>query len=230
MALKQQLSLVFCDGLTLQKVVGDSYNRIINTDIPSNAVRVFVEKPYAWEYKFLAYVLKGEFDKLQSHKWDFKYGIYSIHTTHLGSSELLNDISERLDEMLDLTNILSTLLNTVLQDAIGNPGIPSDLGMMIYTSKQITSIYKRLVEWGLYFKTLKTEAVFKHLLYLLYELSGSVMRQIDEFVELVYDEITELPDVEDSIKRKLILTCTLDIANAEEINEEIQRLSRVLTK
>ena len=229
MTLKQQLSLIFCDGLTLHRVVGDSYNRIINSDIPSNAIRVFVEKPYAWEYKFLACVLKGEFEKLQSHRWDFKYGIYSVHTAHMSRSELLDDISQKLNEMGELTNILNTLLNYALKDAVGDPGNPSDLDMIVYVSKQIASVYKRMIEWGLYFKSLHTDQVFQKLLQLLYELPSSVTTNLDEFINRVYDEIIDLPDAGDNVKRKLTLTCTLDNANINEINDEIQRLSTVLS-
>ena len=228
MALKQQLGLLFCDGLTLQKVVGNSYNRIINKDIPSNAVRVFVEKPFAWEYKFFACVLKGEFDKLQSHRWDFKYGVYSTHATHFERAELLEDISEKLAEILDLSNILGTLLNSALQEAIGDPGVPSNLDMMIYVSKQLASIYKRMIEWGLYFKSVHTEDVFETLLSLLCELPGAMIKQIDEFVERVFNEIMELPDVEDGVERKITLHCVLDAANTDEINREIERLTAIL--
>lgn len=227
MALKNQLRLIFCDGLTLQKVVGDSYNRIINKDIPSNAVRVFVEKPYAWEYKFLACVLKGEFDKLQSQRWDFKYSIYPSHIAHMEPPELLDDISQKFKEMIGLTNILSTLLNSALQDAIGDPEIPSDLDMMIYVSRQIAAIYKRMIEWGLYFKAIHTDEAFEKLLQLLYELPGFVMKQIDEFIEDIYEEITAIPDIEDGIERNIHLTCTLNNANIEQINEEMQHLSNV---
>lgn len=229
MALKQQLSLIFCDGLTLQKVVGSSYNRIMNADIPSNAVRVFVEKPYAWEYKFFACVLKGEFDKLQSHRWDFKYGIYSVHTTNLERLELLDDISEKLNEIRYLSNIFGVLLNSALQEAIGDPGVPSNLDMMIYVSKQLASIYKRMIEWGLYFKSVHTEDVFNNLLSLLCELPGAMMNQIDDFVEMLFNEITELPVIQDGIERKISLTCVFDEANIEEINKEIERLTDVLS-
>lgn len=228
MALKHQLRLIFCDGLTLQKIVGDSYNRILNKDIPSNAVRVFIEKPYAWEYKFLACVLKGEFDKLQTQRWDFKYSVYSSHISNLEPSELIDDVSEKMHEMIGLTNILSTLLNSALQDAIGDPGIPSDLDMMLYVSKQIATIYKRMIEWGLYFKSIHTDENFKRLLQLLYELPAFVMKQIDDFVEELYEEITEIPDVDDGMERKIHLMCTLSVANIAEINEEIQRLSNIL--
>ena len=229
-ALKQQLSLIFCDGLILQKVVGDSYNKIISSDIPAGAIRVFVEKPFAWEYKFFACVLKGEFDKLQSNRWDFNYGIYFAHSTHLEREDLLDDISKKFTEMIGLTETLEVLINSALQDAIGEPGVPSNLDMMIYISKQIASIYKRMIEWGLYFKSVHTEDVFDTLLTLLHNLPGGIIKQIDEFVERVYNEITELPDVEDDIERKISLECVLDCVNFEEINKEFERLAIILNE
>lgn len=229
-ALKQQLSLIFCDGLILQKVVGDSYNKIISSDIPAGAIRVFVEKPFAWEYKFFACVLKGEFDKLQSNRWDFNYGIYFAHSTHLEREELLDDISKKFTEMIGLTETLEVLINSALQDAIGEPGVPSNLDMMIYISKQIASIYKRMIEWGLYFKSVHTEDVFDTLLTLLHNLPGGIIKQIDEFVERVYNEITELPDVEDDIERKISLECVLDCVNIKEINKEFERLAIILNE
>lgn len=228
MALKQQLSLIFFDGLTLKRLSGESYNKIVTTELPSGALRMVIEKPYAWEYKFLAYVLKGEFDSLQKHRWDFKYGLFSMHSTRFEPSDLLDDISEKLNEMIGLTKLLSTLLNRTIQDAIGEPGIPSDLELMIYTTKKLSSIYKRIIEWGLYFKSVDTEDVFENLLQLLYELPSHVLRKVDQFVDQIYIEFTALPDIEDNIERNISLSCTLDIANLQEINAEIVRLRTLL--
>lgn len=229
MALKQQLSLVFFDGLTLKRLSGDSYNKIITTELPSGAVRMIIEKPFAWEYKFLAYVLKGEFESLQQHRWDLKYGLFPMHSTRFEPSGLLDDISEKLNEMIGLTKLLRTLLNRTIQDAIGEPGTPSDLELMIYTTKQLSSIYKRIIEWGLYFKSLDTEDIFENLLQLLYELPSHVLKQIDQFVEQIYIEFTALPDVEDNIERKISVFCTLDVANIKEINDELGRLRVLLS-
>ena len=229
MVLKQQLSLVFFDGLTLKRLSGDSYNKIITTELPSGAVRMIIEKPFAWEHKFLAHVLRGEFDSLQQHRWDLKYGFYPMHSTRFETSKLLDDISEKLNEMVGLTKLLSTLLNHTIQDAIGEPGAPSDLELMIYTAKQFSSIYKRIIEWGLYFKSLDTDIEFENLLQLLYELPSYVLKQIDQFVEQIYTEFTSLPDVDDEIERSISLTCTLDNANINEINAEIVRLRELLS-
>lgn len=226
--LKQQFCLLFSDGLLLKKIVADSYNEIMNADIPPNAIRMYVEKPYAWEYKFLVYVLKGEFDNLQKHRWDFKFGMFSVNPVHLGREELLDNLSEKLAEILGLVELLGVLINSVIPEAIGDPGVPSNLDMMVYASKQCAELYRRLIEWGLYFKALHTDEMFSQLLQLMYELPGYVMKQIDEFINKTYNDIISIPDVNDGIERHITAKCVLDIANMDEINRELARLPSVM--
>lgn len=230
MTMKNQLSLIFSDGLAFKKLTASADYKILESNLPANATRVLIEKPFAWEYKFLAYVLKDEFDKLQKRRWDFKYGIYTISSITRNSEELLADISAKLNEVIKLTEIMGTLLNTAFQDALGNPDVPSDLAMIIYVSKQFASLYERMIAWALYFKAIHTDAIFSNLLQLLYEFPKSALAQMDNFVERLYNEITAIPDVNDSLTRKIKLSCILDEANTSEIDAEINRLSSILTK
>lgn len=226
--MKHQLSLIFSDGLTYKKVLHTLQPHVLESDIPAGAIRVLIEKPYAWEHKFLAYVLKDEFDKLQKHRWNFKYGFFTTHMIKLDSRELLQDVSVKLNEIIKLSEILGTLLNSTIQDAIGEPGVPSDLDMIVYASKQFASFYERIIAWALYFRTLHTDKVFQQLLKLLYELPESMLAQMDNFVDKLYREIISIPDVEDNIKREIKLSCVLDKANTNAINAEIERLYKLL--
>lgn len=225
--MKHQLSLIFSDGLTYKRISHTLRPHILDSDISTEAKRVLIEKPYAWEYKFLAYVVKGEFEKLQKLRWNFKYGLFTTHIVALNPEELLDDISVKLHEIVKMNGILDTLLNSTIQDAIGLPGVPSDLEMMVYVSKQLAFLYERVVEWALYFKTLHTDDVFNELLQLLYELPKSMLAQIDDFVDRMYMEITNLPDVECEVKREINLSCVLDEANTEAISVEIERLYKL---
>ncbi|MBR5202709.1 MAG: hypothetical protein IKW45_05545, partial [Clostridia bacterium] len=108
--------------------------------------------------------------------------------------------------------------------AIGAPGIPSDLELMIYSSKRLAYLYKRLIAWSLYFKSLQVDDVFSKLIVLLYDMPKSALEQIEEFVNTFYKEVTELPSIDDGIERDIKVTCVLDIGNTAEINEEIQNL------
>lgn len=228
MTLKNQLGLIFSDGLHYKAITADARNSILRYDLTSGAVRMVIEKPFVWEHKFLAYVLKDEFDKLQRRKWDLKYGIFDGKTYDKNPQELIDDVSERLNEIGKLIDILSVLINKTIQEAIGDPGVPSDLEMMIYTSKRLAATYERLVGWALYFKSLHADEVFTNLLDLLYDLPKSALSSIDDFVENFYQQITGIPDVEDHIERNIQLNITLDNSNLDEINEEIVRLTALL--
>ncbi|WP_251353836.1 hypothetical protein, partial [Hominisplanchenecus murintestinalis] len=69
---------------------------------------------------------------------------------------------------------------------------------------------------------------FNPLLKLLYELPKSILTQIDDFVDRLYNEFINLPDIEDNVKREIKLSCILDKANTVAINEEIERLYELL--
>ncbi len=227
--MKHQLSLIFSDGLRYKKISHTMKPHNLDSNIPAEALRVLIEKPYAWEYKFLAYVLKDEFEKLQKHRWDFKYGLFTTHIIEMSPNELLEAVSVKLNELAQLNGILVTLLNSTIQDAIGEAGIPSDLELIVYVSKQLALLYKRIVAWALYFKTIHTDEVFKRLLKLLYELPKSILTQMDNFVNKLYSEITNLPDIEDGVTRKIELSCVLDEANTGAINKEMERLYKLLS-
>ena len=227
--MKHQLSLIFSDGLRYKKILHTMKPHNLDSNIPAEALRVLIEKPYAWEYKFLAYVLKDEFEKLQKHRWDFKYGLFTTHIIEKSPNELLEDVSVKLNELAQLNGILVTLLNSTIQDAIGEAGIPSDLELIVYVSKQLALLYKRIVAWALYFKTIHTDEVFKRLLKLLYELPKSILIQMDNFVNKLYSEITNLLDIEDGVTRKIELSCVLDEANTGAIDKEMERLYKLLS-
>ena len=226
--MKNQLGLIFADGLNYKKMIISPQYAILNSDIPAGAARALIEQPYAWEYKFLAYVLKDEFDKLQKRKWDLKYGIFKEHTITLNPSELIEDISLKINEIMKLIDIFDIIINTAVQDAIGAPGVPSDLEMIIYVSKRFASIYERIIGWALYFKSLHVDEEFIHLIQLLYELPKSALDEMDNFANILYSEITSIPDVYDNVERNICLTCTLDKSNTDEINAEIERLILLL--
>lgn len=225
LAMKNQLGLIFSDGLQFRRITKEPHYSILNNELPSGAIRAVIEKPFAWEYKFLAYVLKDEFDKLKKRKWDLKYGIMDGDVVIWEPSELLNDISKKLTEMMLLIDTLGIIINSTIQDAIGEPGVPSDLEMMIYASKRFAFIYERLVGWSLYFKSIYADDMFNNLLKLLSEIPKSALEEIDNYVNRFYTEITNIPDINDGAIHKIELICTLDKSNTDEVNMEMERLT-----
>ena len=80
--MRHQLALIFSDGLTFKRMVNPQHWQMLKSDLSPDALRVLIEKPFAWEEKFFAHVLKWEFDKLQNNRWDFKYGLFRNPVPH----------------------------------------------------------------------------------------------------------------------------------------------------
>ena len=228
MTLKHQLCLIFSDGLKFKTITSDCRNSVLKYNLPIGAARMVIEKPYAWEHKFLAYILKDEFDKLQSRKWDLKFGIFEGRTYDKNPQELFDDVTERMSEIIKLTDILSVLINKTIQESIGEPGVPSDLEMMLYTSKRLAATYERLIGWALYFKSLHVDEKFETLLTLLYDFPKAALHDIDRFVEDFYNQIMSIPDVNDHVARSIRIHVTLSRSNVDNINAEIMRLVAAL--
>lgn len=230
MTLKNQLRLIFADGLKFKAMVSDPRNKILNSKLPTGAVRMVIEKPAFWEYKFFAYVMRDEFDKLKKRKWDLKYGFFEGNTYNRSPEELIDDILERFNEIEKLVSILGVFINTAIQEALGESGVPSDLEMMIYTSKRIAALYERLVNWSLYFKTLHADDLFTPLLNLIHDFPKQALDALDKFVDEMYDQFTSLPDVDDGVTHRIKLCVALDKSNTDAVSAEIQRIRALINK
>lgn len=225
--MKNQLSLIFSDGLIFKKMTSSPQFSVLNYNIPPMAAQMVIEQPFAWEYKFLAYVLKSEFENLKKSRWDFKYGFFEGNISTKSPIELLDVISEKLQDITKITQLLDVLINNTLQDAIASPGTPSDLEMLIYAAKQFSSLYQRMVSWALYFKTLHAEPIFDTLLTLLYELPKTSLDKIDIFVDEYCRMVLSIPDNGENYEGSIKVNCSLDEGNTNEINKEIKRLSDI---
>ena len=225
LTIKNQLCLIFSDGLIYRRKASSPEHSVLTGNLPTNAIRMIVEKPFAWEYKFFAYVIKNEFDNLKRTRWDFKYGFFNTIPSSYGPQALLDDIEKKLDEIQHLVNFFNILVNKTLSEAIGAPGVPSDLEMIVYTSKRLASIYEKILQWGLHFKSLRAAPIFDKLLDLLYKLPSSIAEQLDAFIQKIYSSFTCIPSVERKTPIDINISCKLDIANIPEILEEIEYLN-----
>ena len=227
--LKNQFALLFSDGLQLYRIKANSKESVINNNLPPEAIRMIIEKPYYWEYKFFAYVVKYEMDNLKKHKWDYKYEMIDNTVVSYAPQEFIEIIQDKLDEISKTVDNLGVIINIVIQDAIAEPGEPSDLELMIYTAKWLAEIYRRLIGWSLYFRTICVDSIFDHLIELLYSFPQSALNSIDNFVNEFYTEITSIPNVADGKEKRINLRISLDGSNSDRISKEIERLIPLLT-
>ena len=192
-------------------------------DISAEARRIWNEKPYGWEYKFFAFLLKSEYDKLQEQRWNLQYGFHGEKIVSMEASEVLSEITRKMKEMKELIKNIGVLFNETYPDAIGSGGESIDLERLHYIAKQFSSFYEQMISCGLYFKAIQTDNIFSQLLQLLYEFSKSVLQQMDTFVTEMCEGIMAIPDVSDGKKRQLKFVLEIKV-DTEAMDKEIENL------
>ena len=155
LVIKKQFAHIFADGLYFNLIRKDLPYAALKQTLSPEAMRALTERPYAWEYKFLAYVIKNEFNNLNRCRWDFQYGFADGDILNLTREGVIEQVSTRLELLMKYIDELSVLINKVIPDAIADPGVPSDLELMQYVAKRLASTYERLIVWGLSFKCIK---------------------------------------------------------------------------
>jgi hypothetical protein len=122
------------------------------------------------------------------------------------------------------------VLNKAFQDAYGPPGVPSDPEGLVYAAHRLAETYRHAIEWGIECnRTDVGDDEFKNVVRLVGTLTGNMIREIEEFSERILKETEEsllnLPSPGEP-PRVLEFTLKLTVPEMEELNQEMQRLSR----
>lgn len=224
--LKNQFALIFSDGLALrEKMISKAFTDI-ERQVSSETLRIIVEKPYAWGYKFFASVLIEKYNSLQEKRWDLKYGIYKGNISCLNIHDFLEVISTKFNELIKLIEILKSLLEDAYLDAINELAKSEDMKMTLYVAKSIINIYERIIDWALYFRTLSVDEELTTLVDLLYRMPNQTLNDIENFISEINNKFFSLPDIDDGKEYNIKITCTLHDPNTQEINDEMERIKK----
>lgn len=148
--LKSQLSYLFYDSLIYRKrlMKGEFSNKVLQ--MSPYAIKLILEKPVAWEYKFFAQVLLDYMNEYKGLRRDFQYEVFlEFRPSFDDISELLNWLENKNTHLMKIADSLGNLINRALQEAFGLPGVDSDLECLIYVAKKIADVYRHTILWEL---------------------------------------------------------------------------------
>ena len=117
LVIKKQFAHIFADGLYFNLIRKDLPYAALKQTLSPEAMRALTERPYAWEYKFLAYVIKNEFNNLNRCRWDFQYGFADGDILNLTREGVIEQVSTRLEllmkyVLIDLTQQVTISCNS----------------------------------------------------------------------------------------------------------------------
>lgn len=227
--LKMQIGYLLYDSLAIRKQVCMQKLSPKIMQLEGESLRIILEKPDGWEYILLGQVIKDQIYRSSDLRRDLLYGISFGHIRNLSSpSEIFDYLSKKLDEMLLITNGLSSLYNQAIPVAIGAPGEPGDVEHIVYVGERIGTVYKEFINWGLDFKTISVEEEWQGVVDSLFILWESPLRNLDDYSIKYSQEMLMLKTMTEEERESHIfdLTLTLTPPDLTQYNIETKKIRK----
>lgn len=230
--LKLQINYLFTDSLDARNQLKSSNfsDKVLNTS--SQALRLALEQPMGWEYKFFFQILKDEIKKHDVVKKDFEYEIIIDQGLMIESVEELSGlVSSRLKRFELLINGLSNLINKALNKAFGEPNEPSDLDFLIYVAERFSMIYSEIIKWKLGLRNVYCPEWGEKLLDTLHVISDRPIADIDNYVENCIEELNNLPiEIPEGNTVELKLNLNLSDFDIKPLQRELKNITESLRR
>ncbi len=229
--LRKQLAYLFMNALNLRmrvKTVGLPESLAQLQGIP---LKLVIERPKAWETRLFNHVLAQEIARLKRQRLDLNYGIaYGKGEFLFNYVEVINWARRRTAEAGRLCRTSDRILNVALQDAIAPDGVPSDPEGLVYAAHRLAEAYRHAIDWALECNRTDVDDEFENIVRIVGTLTSNMIREIEEFSERILRETEEalnnLPAPGEP-PRVLKFTLTLTMSGAEELGEEMRRLTEL---
>jgi hypothetical protein len=229
--LRTQLAYLFLDALTIRsKVLRCGLSETTMQDLSGAALLLAVQKPFAWEYRLFSQILCDEILRVSSIKKDLNYGLALGNAMSLDNSiEFMKYMQKKIGEMMSLLDSANVLFKEAIPKAFGAPGEPGDVEEIIYATKRLAQVYRRILEWTLEFRNIQVEAELSHLLGLTARMSQNAIEEIESFAVDCYQQIDSAVRRNEEFKQPqtLNLNLTLTCPDMTEFDGEFQRLQKL---
>lgn len=111
------------------------------------AQQLVFERPFAWEYKLTAELLQSNLAPIKRRFTELQRGLVYKKTTAIQGAEFIHWARSKCDDIANLINIVSVVINEEIPASWGPPGIPGDPLEIKHAVDKLSSVCAELVEW-----------------------------------------------------------------------------------
>jgi hypothetical protein len=189
------------------------------------ALRLALERPWAWEYRLFGQVLSDEVAANADLRREHRLGIVVGASEYIPSDEILRWIRAQTNELSNLMSWLDTLVNVALQEALRAAGTSEDATDLIFVAKKIASGYQNALEWAQRVRRAHVEDQYQQLLREMSYWTDDVIEKLETFGPDILRQIQEAiasPPADGVIRIEVSLV--LKMSNIDRYNQELRRV------
>lgn len=230
-ALRIQFAYQHRFGLLLQgrlRQIGDDHWL---ASLRGETLRIALEKPAGWEYRLFAHAL---IDGVHGHHRSRRRHETGIP---LGLGEDVQDpltwLRARFGDAMRMSQGLSTLLNTTLQEGLGPEGVPGNAEKIVFVAETIADVYADALQWSARIRAANMDEHFTQLRSIVSRMLDDLIRQVREFgpdAKSTFEAALAAPKTGTSRIVTMTLTISVSESLMDEFNREIARLRAELAE
>lgn len=225
--LRIQLAHLFTDALEIRgRVLGAKLPaELIN--LPAEPLTILLGRPKAaWEYRFFAAVLRCELEGLSQLRLDVKYNIQIGPVIPLDNpQEVMRWMGTQMTRVMRLIKSAEKLMNEVIQEALGPPGISGDPSLLAYVGRRLACVVEGLMQWQIDFAMVKVPDDFDRIVRITAGIPIEAITKLEDIAPLLDSEIDKAEAARDrgeDYTAKVMMVLGTPIP--DEFHTEMQRL------
>lgn len=232
--LKTQLSYLFKESLILKSKFNKEVDELSKLTLSNNALNLILVKPENYEMRFFFQTMIDEIKKKESLKNDYEYAIilnskFAIYD----NQDLIYWVQQRIATLSTLIDSLNKLIHDAFPIFYAEPGTPSDLKGLFYTSETYARIYENIINWTT--ETAST-CVNEECIDLRDKLSKLSNNAINEIWKFPFENMKKLNEALQEIESggskhkdlNLMLTIEIDEKALSDYNHEFEHFTRIV--
>jgi len=187
--LRARFAFLMSEGLQWRRKLDERPTDTYLRGLTGTSLRLALERPRAWEYRLLAQVIR---DEVAGNRH-----LREEHDEAL-ALELGEDVSDpirwpqqRLQELQRLVSTLTPIMDTIVARGLGPQGQPGDPDEIAFAGRAVGRVYASALRWSRRVRSANLPDNFDTLRGILARFTDDVVRQIEQFADLLDRLVTE---------------------------------------
>ena len=219
--LKIQLS-VLLQSLLRRKNNGSLDPNIDFKDESTIIQKIVVDKPQYWEFKLTIELLRDRINRVRSRFIDMQKGLILIKPVYLNDFEFFQNVSARMETMIQLLKMLTQVAEVELLESWGKPGEPGDSVKIKKSIERFFEIGNEIFNWELEIRSLSVSDELIPLKESLYGTAESIFNDASTLADLLEAPLLDNQRGEINITYKINVPSTINLFNEKSREYKIK--------
>ena len=226
-SLRSQLAYLFYDSLNTKKMINDSHMPPFMEELRPKTLRIALEKPPAWEYKLFFQSWIDEIDCRADMIREYKTGLQIGEARSVTKDNASNWLQTQLEELRNLIDSASVLINESAQEALGEPGEPSNVEQIIWITRMIGRVLEQVIQWANKMRCTLFEPPYDSLPQEAALFIDDIVNQFETYPRKSLQAIENaLATSDGSSIHHLELKITLELSNQDQFNKKLDEIKK----